>query len=147
MDLIVRGICGLVPGVRGMSTNIKVRSLLGQFLEHSRVFYFRNASPGSNLYVGSADWMPRNFLRRVEAVFPIEDPIKIESVLEDLKKILSDTEGSSMLKKDGKYVRVKVTAKSRTGFSAQKSLIEKSLSKPVPKRKVKSSTTSGKSKN
>jgi polyphosphate kinase len=147
VDLIIRGICGLVPGVRGMSGNIKVRSLLGQFLEHSRVFYFHNASPGSNLYVGSADWMPRNFLRRVEAVFPIEDPIKIESVLEDLKKILSDTEGSSMLKKDGKYVRIKVSAKSRTGFSAQKSLIEKSLSKLIPKRKAKSSTTSGKSKN
>ena len=147
VDLIIRGICGLVPGVRGISENIKVRSLLGQFLEHSRVFYFRNASPGSNLYVGSADWMPRNFLRRVEAVFPIEDPIMIESVLEDLKKILADTEGTSMLKKDGRYVRVKVTAKTRSGFSAQKSLIEKSLRKPSQKKKANSATPSGKPKN
>ncbi len=146
VDLIIRGICGLVPGVRGMSENIKVRSLLGQFLEHSRVFYFQNASPGCNLYAGSSDWMPRNFLRRVEAVFPIEDPDKIESVLEDLKKVLLDTEGTSILKKDGKYLRVKPSSKSKIGYSAQKSLIEKSNKRIIAKTRIKSPTTSRKTK-
>ena len=99
IELIVRGICGLVPGVKGLSENIRVRSILGRFLEHSRVFYFKNAKKCANLYIGSADWMQRNFLRRVEAVFPIENPIMIERVLKDLDKYLSDNEGASFLKK------------------------------------------------
>jgi polyphosphate kinase len=73
IDLIVRGICGLIPGVKGMSDNIRVRSLLGRFLEHSRVYYFKNSPTGESTYLGSPDWMPRNFFRRVEVVFPVEE--------------------------------------------------------------------------
>ncbi|MBT5914921.1 MAG: polyphosphate kinase 1, partial [Opitutae bacterium] len=134
VELIIRGICGLIPGVRGMSENIKVRSLLGQFLEHSRVFYFQNGKPGCKLYLGSADWMPRNFLRRVEAVFPIEDPEKIDSVLNDLDKILSDNEGASLLKKDGTYSRINPSAKSKASFSSQQALLEKSANYQTEKK-------------
>jgi polyphosphate kinase len=146
VDLIIRGICGLIPGVKGMSENIKVRSLLGQFLEHSRVFYFQNANPGCNLYLGSADWMPRNFLRRVEAVFPIEDTEKIDSVLNDLDKILLDSEGSSILKKDGCYSRIKPSTKSKTSFSAQRALVEKSAKNSPIATKVKLTTATRKPK-
>ncbi len=73
IDLLVRGICSLRPGVRGVSENITVRSIVDRFLEHSRVFYFENAGQ-PDIFLGSADWMPRNFFRRIEAVFPIEDP-------------------------------------------------------------------------
>jgi polyphosphate kinase len=147
VDLVIRGICGLIPGVRGMSENIKVRSLLGQFLEHSRVFYFQNGKPGCKLYLGSADWMPRNFLRRVEAVFPIEDPEKIDSVLNDLEKILSDNEGASLLKKDGTYSRVKPHAKSKTSYSSQKALLAKSANHQAVKEDSKLTTPPRKPKN
>ena len=147
VELIIRGICGLIPGVRGMSENIKVRSLLGQFLEHSRVFYFQNGKPGCKLYLGSADWMPRNFLRRVEAVFPIEDPEKIASVLNDLEKILSDNEGASLLKKDGTYSRIKPLAKSKASFSSQQALLEKSANHHTVKKESKSTTPPRKPKN
>lgn len=73
IDLIVRGICCLVPGVRGLSENIRVRSIVGRYLEHTRAFYFQNAGGDPQLYAGSADWMPRNFFRRIEVVFPIDD--------------------------------------------------------------------------
>ena len=73
IDLIVRGICGLRPGVRGVSDHIKVRSIVGRFLEHSRIFYFANGGE-EEIYLGSADWMPRNLLERVKTLFPIKDP-------------------------------------------------------------------------
>ena len=147
VDLIVRGICGLVPGVRGLSENIKVRSILGRFLEHSRVFYFQNAIAGKNLFVGSADWMPRNFLRRVEAVFPIEDPEQIKSVLKDLEYFLLDNEGASTLKKDGSYVKVKTQLKTKKAFSAQQTLIEETENKTLFSINKNSTTTSRESKN
>ena len=147
VDLIVRGICGLVPGVRGLSENIKVRSILGRFLEHSRVFYFQNAIVGKNLFVGSADWMPRNFLRRVEAVFPIEDPEQIKSVLKDLEYFLLDNEGASTLKKDGSYVKVKTQLKTKKAFSAQQTLIEETENKTLFSINKNSTTTSRESKN
>ena len=72
IDLIVRGICCLRPGVKGVSENITVRSIVDRFLEHSRIFYFENACQ-PEIFVGSADWTPRSFFRRIEVVFPIED--------------------------------------------------------------------------
>lgn len=84
IDLIVRGICCLRPGLPGVSANIRVRSIIGRFLEHSRIWHFGNAG-ADELYIGSADWMPRNFLRRVEAVAPVEAPhlqARLRSLLE-----------------------------------------------------------------
>jgi polyphosphate kinase len=74
IDLIVRGVCCLVPGLRGLSENIRVRSVVGRFLEHARAFYFENADGEPLILAGSSDWMPRNFFRRVEVVFPVESP-------------------------------------------------------------------------
>ena len=146
VDLIVRGICGLIPGVRGLSENIKVRSILGRFLEHSRVFYFHNATPGRKLYVGSADWMPRNFLRRVEAVFPIEDPEQIKSVLKDLEYSIMDNEGASVLKRDGTYAKVKIHSRAKKTFSVQQILVEDSERKSINLVNKNSATASRKTK-
>jgi polyphosphate kinase len=91
ISLVVRGICGLVPGVPGMSENIRVTSILGRYLEHSRIFYFENAGK-PELYLGSADWMPRNFFRRVEVVFPVEEPALRKRIVEEvLDATLKDT--------------------------------------------------------
>ena len=147
IELIVRGICGLIPGVKGLSDNIKVRSILGRFLEHSRVFYFHNAPEGQKLYIGSADWMPRNFLRRVEAVFPIEEPEHINSILRDLEYIISDNEGASLLKKDGSYSKVKPSSRTKIKISSQSSLIEDSKSRVNELKTVKSATSSRKTNN
>ncbi len=104
IDLIVRGICNLVPNVKGVSENIRVRSILGRYLEHSRIFYFENSS-GSQPYIfaGSADWMPRNFYRRIEAVFPIEDPDHRARVLDLLETYLTDTRNARILRANGAY--------------------------------------------
>src|SRR3954452_8448263 len=90
IDLIVRGICCLRPGVPGLSENIRVVSIVGRFLEHSRIYYFENAGDAV-VYLSSADWMPRNLVRRVEVAFPIEDPaLKKEIVNEVLPAFLRD---------------------------------------------------------
>jgi polyphosphate kinase len=102
IDLVIRGICGLVPGIKGMSETIRVRSILGRYLEHSRIFYFENAG-NPKLYLGSADWMPRNYFRRVEVVFPVEDArIRKRIVDEVLKNTLADTTAKE-LKPNGAY--------------------------------------------
>ena len=76
IDLIVRGACALKPGIRGLSNRIRVRSIVGRFLEHSRIFYFENGGEGEEeIYLGSADWMPRNLYERVEVLFPVRDPM------------------------------------------------------------------------
>lgn len=106
IDLIIRGICCLRPGVRGLSDNIRVRSIVGRFLEHSRIFYFHN-SGNPEVFLGSADWMPRNFFRRVEVVFPIEDPaIRDRLVHEILGGYLRDAAKARDLGPDGVYRRV-----------------------------------------
>jgi polyphosphate kinase len=79
IDLLVRGICALRPGVRGVSDRIRVRSVVGRFLEHSRIFYFENGGE-EEVYIGSADWMPRNLYERVEVLSPLRDPMLRERV-------------------------------------------------------------------
>lgn len=103
-DLIVRGICALRPGIPGLSENIRVRSIVGRFLEHSRVYYFENAGE-YELFCSSADWMDRNFFGRVEACFPITRKKLRERIREDLDLYLSDTEQAWLLQPDGQYVR------------------------------------------
>lgn len=105
LELMVRGICRLKPGIKGLSENISVYSLVGRFLEHSRAFYFNNNGE-SNLYLSSADWMPRNLDRRIEIMFPIEDERVKEDILEVLKLYLTDNVKSRILKSDGTYERL-----------------------------------------
>ena len=105
VDLIVRGICCLRPGVKGVSENITVRSIVDRFLEHSRIFFFENACQ-PEIFVGSADWMPRNFFRRVEVVFPIEDGNLRDRVQHELLAlVLADKAKARVLQPDGTYVR------------------------------------------
>jgi polyphosphate kinase len=106
IDLIVRGICCLRPGVAGVSENITVRSIVGRFLEHSRVIYFENGGD-PQVFVGSADWMPRNFFRRIETVFPIEDAGLRRRIAEHLLATqLTDNMKASVLNSEGKYERM-----------------------------------------
>ena len=105
IDLIVRGICCLIPGVIGLSENITVRSIIGNFLEHARMFYFENGGY-NEIYLGSADWMPRNLDKRVEIIFPIEDQNLKKEVLHVLEVQLSDNEKSHILQSDGSYEKI-----------------------------------------
>ncbi len=109
IDLICRGICALRPGVPGVSDNIRVISIIDRFLEHSRIFYFHNADD-PRVYIGSADWMDRNLSRRVEAVFPIEQPeLKTRLIDEILAISLADNCKARELQADGSYRRIKPT--------------------------------------
>ncbi|MBC2602036.1 polyphosphate kinase 1 [Puniceicoccus vermicola] len=126
IDLIVRGICGLIPGVKGLSENIRVRSILGRYLEHSRIYYFQNHGRKARIYVGSADWMPRNFFRRIEAVFPLEETEHRKHVLETLRTYLKDNTHSKQLRPTGTYAKVPVSKRS-TPFSAQHFFMEQAL--------------------
>jgi len=103
IDLIVRGICSLRPGVDGVSRNIRVRSIVGRFLEHTRVFLFANGGD-ERLYLSSADWMGRNFFSRIETCFPIEDPSLKERILREVGYYLDDNAQSWELQPDGSYV-------------------------------------------
>ncbi|MCC5839610.1 MAG: polyphosphate kinase 1 [Opitutales bacterium] len=120
IDLIIRGICGLVPGVKGMSENIRVRSILGRYLEHSRIYYFENSVAGEPMvWIGSADWMARNFYRRVEVVFPVEDAaLRDQIVLEILPPYLKDTRAAKVLRPNGSY-RALTPPKGEAPFSVQ----------------------------
>ncbi|MCU1297687.1 MAG: Polyphosphate kinase [Acidobacteriaceae bacterium] len=103
IDLIVRGMCALRPGIRGVSDRIRVRSIIGRFLEHSRIFYFLNGGE-EEVYLGSADWMPRNLYERVEVLFPIKDPLLRERVRREiLDAYLADNVKTRILLKDGAY--------------------------------------------
>jgi polyphosphate kinase len=115
IDLLVRGICALRPGVRGVSDRIKVRSIVGRFLEHSRIFYFSNGGD-EEVYIGSADWMPRNLYERVEVLTPLKDPMAVERVRQEiLEGYLADNVKTRILAKDGTYHRVWQTPGKRGG--------------------------------
>jgi polyphosphate kinase len=123
IDLIVRGQCSLVPGLRGVSRRIRVRSIVGRFLEHSRIFYFENAGT-PEVFLGSADWMPRNLYERVEVLFPVKDPLHRERVCNEiLASYLADTRKACILGPDGRYSRPKAVRNGH-GFSAQEHFME-----------------------
>ena len=126
IDLIIRGICNIVPRVKGLSENINVRSILGRFLEHSRIYYFENRSKGDALlYLGSADAMPRNFFKRIECVFPIESAEERNRILKILEAYLKDNTQANTLLANGEYKKIKST--SQASFSAQDAFIDLSL--------------------
>jgi len=106
VELIVRGVCSLRPGISGVSEHIRVTSLVGRFLEHSRVYYFGNAG-AEELYLGSADLMPRNLDRRVETLFPVEDTTLRRRLLHILAVYRRDTVNTSVMRADGSYIHVK----------------------------------------
>ena len=106
IDLLVRGICCLRPGLPEISENIRVISILDRFLEHSRVYYFHNGG-NPEIYSGSADWMPRNFKKRAEILYPIEDTeLKTRIIDEILVTYLNDNVKARLMQPDGSYVRV-----------------------------------------
>jgi len=121
IDLIVRGVCSLRPGIPGLSENIRVRSIIGRFLEHSRIFYFLNGGE-DNLYLSSADWMGRNFFGRIELCFPVLDrKVKERVIQEGLKPYLSDNSQAWEMDSDGNYQRRK--SRGRIPRSAQEHLL------------------------
>jgi polyphosphate kinase len=127
IDLIVRGICALRPAVRGVSTRIRVRSIVGRFLEHSRIFYFANGG-AEEIYVGSADWMGRNLYGRAEVVFPIKDAgLRHRLRYEILEAYLADNVKARLLRSDGTYAPA---PRSTTAFSAQDWLLALAEGKP-----------------
>jgi len=157
IDLIVRGICALRPGVRGVSDSIRVRSIVGRFLEHSRIYYFANGGE-DEIYIGSADWMPRNLYERVEVLVPLRDEFLRQRVRHEiLDAYLSDNRKSRLLLKDATYMRAwqplhgKRTRRPPTGaaaFCAQDFLISLAEGKapavlPAPATSRKRRVTAG----
>src|ERR1700736_3605359 len=139
IDLIVRGICALRPGVRGVSDNIRVRSIVGRFLEHSRIFFFANGGE-EEIYIGSPDWMPRNLYERVEVLVPLRDEMLRERVRHEiLDAYLADNRKARILLKDATYIRAWQPARRTThrrtptgaaAFSAQDFLMSVAGGKP-----------------
>ena len=140
IDLLVRGICALQPGIRGVSDHIRVRSIVGRFLEHSRIYYFGNDG-NEEVYIGSADWMPRNLYERVEVLVPLRDELLRERVQREmLDAYLADNVKARVLRADATYVRAWQSprgdgARKRpagvAAFSAQDFLIALSEGKPA----------------
>lgn len=137
IDLIVRGICCLVAGKPGVSENIRVRSIVGTFLEHARIFYFYNDGH-EEIYMGSADWMPRNLDRRVEIVFPIEQEDLVEKAKHILKLQLDDTLKAHCLLPDGTYQ--KVDRRGKEAIEAQREFCKEALAAASSKKKIKKRT-------
>ncbi|HCI88596.1 MAG TPA: RNA degradosome polyphosphate kinase, partial [Gammaproteobacteria bacterium] len=113
IDLIIRGICCLKPGLPGVSENIRVISVVGRFLEHSRVYYFQNSQP--QLYCSSADWMERNLSHRIEVCFPILKKKHSSRILSDLEAYLDDEVQSWEMRADGHYERLTPQGSSQPG--------------------------------
>lgn len=123
IDLIVRGQCVLVPGLRGISSRIRVRSIVGRFLEHSRIYYFENGG-SPEVYLGSADWMPRNLYERVEVLFPLKDKQLRERICKEiLPAYLADNQKARELGSEGRYTYVH-PAKGAKRFSVQEHLMK-----------------------
>ncbi len=156
IELIVRGICSLRPGIRGLSDRIRVRSIVGRFLEHSRIYYFENGGE-PEVYLGSADWMPRNLHERVEVLFPLKSPLLRDRVVHEiLAGYLADTAKARFLQNDGRYLRPWQSPRGRSKrpprgsalFSAQDFLIgvaegaktPEDIPAPIPRRFSRAST-------
>ena len=130
VDLIVRGICCLRPGIPGETDGIRVTSVVGRFLEHSRIFWFRNAG-ASEVYLGSADLMPRNLERRVEVLFPVTDPALVRQLRDDvLETYLHDDRRARIMRPDGTYERP-VRRPGRAGLDAQAELLARRVVRRV----------------
>ena len=124
VDLIIRGMCCLRPGMPNLSENIRVVSIVGRFLEHSRIFYFQNGG-AEELYIGSADWMSRNLDRRIEVVVPIESQDILRVLRDDVLELcLKDNRQAWELSGDGRYTRLH-PAKGKAGISSQLVLMER----------------------
>ncbi|MCZ6564929.1 MAG: phospholipase D-like domain-containing protein [Gammaproteobacteria bacterium] len=120
IQLIVRGTCCLRPGLAKVSENIEVRSIIGRFLEHSRVYWFHNNGEGK-VFCSSADWMGRNFFRRIEVCWQIEQTAMRDRIINDLKQYLKDTQQAWILQTDGSYIPAK--SKDCTTYSAQETIL------------------------
>ena len=119
IDLIIRGLCIIRPGVKGLSDHIRVRSVVGRFLEHSRIFYFSNGGD-DEVFIGSADWMPRNLFERCEVVFPVRDPIAKARIHDEiLPALLADTVKARLQQSDGTYIRASRAHKDVPPFNCQ----------------------------
>jgi polyphosphate kinase len=124
IDLIIRGLSILRPGVKGLSERIRVRSIVGRFLEHSRIFHFANGG-NDEIYTGSADWMPRNLFERCEVVFPVRDAAAIARIRDEiLPAYMADTTKARLQQPDGGYVRARKVLKNAPPFSAQDFLMQ-----------------------
>jgi polyphosphate kinase len=140
IDLLVRGICSLRPGIRGLSDRIRVRSIVGRFLEHSRIYHFENGGE-PEVYLGSADWMPRNLHERVEVMFPLKNPLLRDRVVHEiLAAYMADNIKARFLQKDGRYLRSwqpprgrsRRPPSGRAAFNAQEFLIALAEGKETP---------------
>jgi len=121
IQLIVRGMCALRPGIEGVSETIEVRSIVGRFLEHTRVYYFENAGQ-PEIFCASADWMERNLFHRVETAFPITKKALKQRIIDDLHAYLRDNTQAWVLQADGRYRRL-MPAEGEEAFSAQRTLL------------------------
>jgi polyphosphate kinase len=145
VDLIVRGLSILRPGVKGLSERIRVRSIVGRFLEHSRIYHFANGGDGE-IYLGSADWMPRNLFERCEVVFPVRDAAARARIHDEiLPALLADTIKARLQQADGNYVRASKLVKDATPFSSQDFLMQLAEGKvdvnAIPKATASKATT------
>lgn len=134
IDMSIRGICCLRPGIKGLSENIRVDSIVGRFLEHSRIFYFENGG-NPKVFLSSADWMPRNLNRRVEILFPVDDPELVKRLVFILDATFRDNHNVRRLQPDGTYARIH-PSKNESRFSSQRFFREEANKEFEEKEKV-----------